>query len=78
MSALSVKDPEAHRLATELSDRTGQSITEAVIVALRERLRRESAAADDSLLEEVRLIVIRVNQLPVLDKRPADEILGYH
>lgn len=36
--ALSLKHPEADRLARELADSTGEGITEAVINALRERL----------------------------------------
>ena len=38
--ALSVKDPEADRLAREVVARTGETLTTAVIVALRERLAR--------------------------------------
>lgn len=39
--ALSVKDPETDRLAREVSRLTGESLTQAVRVALRERLTRE-------------------------------------
>jgi len=39
--ALSFKDPETDRLAREVSRLTGESLTEAVRVALQERLRRE-------------------------------------
>ena len=38
--ALSLKDPEAHRLAREIADRTGETLTGAIVVALRERLAR--------------------------------------
>ena len=38
--SLNVKDPEAHRLAQALAEETGESMTEAVRVALRERLAR--------------------------------------
>jgi antitoxin VapB len=39
--ALSLKDPETDRLAREVSQLTGETLTEAVRVALRERLTRE-------------------------------------
>ena len=39
--ALSIKHPEADRLARQLADATGESLTDAIIQALRERLRRE-------------------------------------
>jgi antitoxin VapB len=38
--SLNIKDPETHRLAKELADATGETMTEAVRAALRERLRR--------------------------------------
>ena len=38
--ALSLKDPEVDRLARELADRTGETLTEAIRVALRDRLVR--------------------------------------
>ena len=40
---LNIKDAEATRLARELADLTGESQTEAVRTALRERLERERA-----------------------------------
>ena len=39
--ALNIKNPETNRLAQELARRTGESITQAVTVALRERLERQ-------------------------------------
>jgi antitoxin VapB len=39
--ALSLKDPETDRLAREVTKLTGESLTEAVRTALRERLVRE-------------------------------------
>lgn len=38
---LNIKNHEAHELAKELAELTGESMTEAVLVALRERLARE-------------------------------------
>ena len=76
--ALSIKDPEADRLARELAARTGESLTEAVLVALRERLARETGRTKAiALREELAAIRRRCAALPVVDNRSADEILGY-
>jgi len=42
---LSIKDNEADALARQLSERTGESLTEAVKRALQERLEREAGRA---------------------------------
>lgn len=76
--ALSIKHPEADRLARELAARTGESLTDAVVIALRERLARETGRARVvPLREELAAIRQRCASLPVLDSRAADEILGY-
>lgn len=75
--ALSIKDPEAARLAREVSEYTGETMTQAVIVALRERLAREQRKRQnvDSLIDEVMLIGKHFAALPVLDSRNLDEML---
>jgi antitoxin VapB len=76
--ALSIKHPEADRLARELSARTGETLTEAVIGALRERLvRKKCRPRGLTLSEQLDAIGKRCAALPVLDQRPPDEILGY-
>jgi antitoxin VapB len=76
--SLSIKHPEADRLARELAARTGESLTEAVITALRERLRRQQGRTRGlALREEISAIRQRCAALPVLDDRRADDILGY-
>ena len=76
--ALSIKHPEADRLARELAARTGETVTEAVIQALRERLMREQGRVRGvALSEELLAIGARCASLPVLDARPAEAILGY-
>ena len=76
--ALSIKHPEADRLARELVARTGESLTEAVVKALRERLRREEGRVRGrDLREELAAIRERCATLPVLDDRTPDEIIGY-
>ena len=39
---MNIKNPETHRLATELAKLTGETLTQAVTEALRERLERVS------------------------------------
>jgi len=76
--ALNIKNVEAERLARHLARVTGESITEAVTVALRERLAHvEGTRRAPSLRDEVRRIQVRIAALPVLDTRSDDEILGY-
>ncbi|MGO9096047.1 MAG: type II toxin-antitoxin system VapB family antitoxin [Bryobacteraceae bacterium] len=76
--AFSVKNPQADRMARALAAKTGESLTEAVLVSLKERLERIAAAnAGRSLADELDQIAKRCAALPVLDARPADEILGY-
>jgi antitoxin VapB len=76
--ALNIKHDEADRLARQLASVTGETLTEAVLNALRERLARQKNAARRlpvrEILEEARR---RLAARPVLDPRPADEILGY-
>jgi antitoxin VapB len=76
---LSIKDPEADQLARHLAQRTGETITQAVITALRERLAREKRKdeAVESLVEEIMDIGRHCASLPLLDARSADEIIGY-
>jgi antitoxin VapB len=75
--AISIKDPEADRLARELAAATGESLTDAIREALRERLDRQLRRPRPSLASRVRAIQARAAQLPVLDTRTADEIIGY-
>jgi antitoxin VapB len=76
--ALSIKHPDADRLARELADTTGETLTEAIINALRERLRREQGKArGPRLRDDIRAIRRRCAVLPVRDHRSPDQILGY-
>ena len=49
--SLNVKNRDAHRLARELADLTGESLTTAVTEALRERLQREREARRPALAD---------------------------
>jgi antitoxin VapB len=77
--ALSFKDPEVDRLAREVAARTGETLTTAVAIALKERLARlRGRSRRRPLRDELRDIGRRCAALPTLDDRPADEILGYN
>jgi antitoxin VapB len=76
--ALNIRNPEAERLATELAKQTGETKTEAVTKALRDRLARvRRDRSRRRLADELEEIAAHCASLPVLDARPADEILGY-
>jgi antitoxin VapB len=75
---LSIKNEEAEKLARELARETGDTLTGAIVQALREALlrvrgRRTSPSVRDALLE----ISERCAALPDQDRRTPDEILGY-
>ncbi len=76
--ALSIRNSETERLATELARLTGQTKTEAVTEALRNHLeRRRREQSGRTLAGELNEIGLRCAKLPVRDSRSADEILGY-
>lgn len=76
--ALNIKSPEANRLIRELAAETGETLTEAVRVAVTERLaslRRSGGRRE--VLAGVRDIQAFVRSLPDQDDRSPEEILGY-
>jgi len=76
--ALSIKNPEADKLVRELAAITHSSYTDVVVTALREKLARVVGRERTvRLADEVARIQKRVAELPVLDKRTPDEIIGY-
>jgi len=76
--ALSIKDPEADRLARAIAKTTGETLTAAVVQALRERLIRvRRGRARRRLADELDEIALHCAALPVRDRRSADEIVGY-
>lgn len=76
--ALSIKHPEADRLARELARLTNESLTEAVLRALRERLERETGRRQMfGIREDVARIQERVARLPRLDERSDEDLIGY-
>ena len=76
--ALSIKDPETDRLARALAEATGESLTEAIRRALEERLSREGQRHSYHRMEaSVKRVQERMANLPVLDARTPDDLLGY-
>jgi antitoxin VapB len=76
--AISIKNDRAEKLARQVSAETGESLTEAVIHSLEERLERlKGRRAAPDLAEALMAISRRCSALPDLDVRGADEILGY-
>ena len=75
--ALSIKSDEADRLARELAAETGETLTDAVEIALRERLDREHARHTASIRTRLALLAADVAAMPVADDRTPEEIVGY-
>jgi len=75
-SQLNIKNPEARRLADEISAITGESVTKVVTDALRERLERERRIrSKEGVAKKLMEIGRRWSSEPELDPRDADEIL---
>jgi antitoxin VapB len=76
--ALHIQDPETEKLAEALAELTGETKTEAVTKALRDRLdliRRERTRR--RLADELDEIALHCARLPVLDPRKADDVFEY-
>ena len=79
--ALSIKSIETERLAREIAAKTGESLTGAIQKALEERLERlarlQNHRRSQALASQLDDILRRVDQMPDLDSRTPDEIIGY-
>ena len=76
--ALNIRNLETERLATELARLTGESKTQAVTTAVRDRLERvRRTHRRRSLADELDVIGRQCAALPVLDPRTPAEIIGY-
>ncbi len=74
--SLNIKAPEAHELAKELANLTGESMTQAVITAIRERLMRESKRRSKrALAEEIMEIGRRCAAGPTINPTASQESL---
>jgi antitoxin VapB len=78
MPPLNIRNEETEQLATALAQLTGETKTEAVTQALRERLQRiRRARTKRRLADDLDEIALHCSTLPVRDPRSADEIMGY-
>jgi len=77
--ALSIKSIVTENLAREISAKTGESLTGAIQKALEERLQRiKTGRRNQTLAMQFDDILRRVDEMPDLDSRTPDEIIGYN
>ena len=75
---ISIKNDRTERLARELARETGESLTTAITRALEERLARlESRRSPADKLALARVVLRRIDALPIVDERGVDNIMGY-
>jgi len=76
---LNIRNKQAEELAEALAKLTGETKTEAVTQALRERLERvrRSRTTRRRLADDLDEIALHCAGLEVRDPRSADEIIGY-
>ncbi|TPQ27794.1 PSK operon transcription factor [Bradyrhizobium guangdongense] len=76
--ALSIEDSETEHLAQRLAEITGETIAMATQRAIEERLLRiGSQYHRAALLDDLAEIRRRRSELPVVDYRTQDEVVGY-
>jgi antitoxin VapB len=71
---LYVKNPAAHRLAEQVSKRMGVTLSDAVISALEDKIRKTGTHLDRARVDA---LCAGIGALPVIDARAPEEILGY-
>jgi antitoxin VapB len=75
---LNIKNGEAHRLAAELAELTGESLTAVVTSALRAQLQRERRSRSRGrVAEQLMAIGHRYAALPDADAGTPEDIIGY-
>jgi len=78
--ALHINNAKAGRLARKLAKQTGETITDAIIHALEERLERNASrkrADSERRRADILKLVEEMHKLPIVDPRSPDEIVGY-
>ncbi|MBS3779693.1 MAG: type II toxin-antitoxin system VapB family antitoxin [Desulfovermiculus sp.] len=77
--ALSIRNPRAEKLAREVAALSGESLTQAIIHALEDRLGElHNSPSQQDLVGEIMKISQQCSELPDADPRDVDEILGYN
>ena len=75
---ISIRNPLAEKLARKVAEKSGESLTQAVIHSLAERLERLQGRRQVSgIEEEIIRISKRCSALPDLDDRSPGQILRY-
>ena len=76
--ALNIKSREAETLIRRVAALSGETLTGAVVTALRERLDRlEKRRSGRSLADQLDEIARRCAAMPILDPRSPEDIIGY-
>jgi antitoxin VapB len=76
--AMSIRNKKAEALARKLAGATGESLTDAILHALEDRIARlQVRGTEADLADQMLDIGRRCAAMPDLDTRAADEILGY-
>lgn len=73
--ALNIKDPETDLMVRQLVELTGEKITDAVKVAVRDRLDKERRRRDRGDVDRIQAIVRAYRSKPVVDPRVPDDVL---
>jgi len=78
--AILIKDQEADQMIRALAARTGESITEAVKHAVRDRLEGLPPSATEiaERRRKLNVLIARGRKLTIVDNRTHDEIIGYN
>jgi antitoxin VapB len=73
-----INNPEVERKVRSLAETLGTTLTEAIDISVTKELRRSvPRKADPQLMRDLGKILDRIDRLPILDTRSADEVLGY-
>ena len=75
-----IRDEDADRMIRQLAERTGETITDAVKGAVSEKLARTPLSQDEIAERRAKIeaILARLDAMPTVDDRSADEIIGYN
>lgn len=76
--AISIKSIDTEHLARQIAEKTGESLTGAIKKALEERLLRlKINRPSKALATQLDDILRRVDEMPDLDTRTPDDVIGY-